>query len=119
MVYAVSPPDGVSLLLSEGVKELSVPAGTTFMVDGKQLKLSELKPDMMVEATIVTTADAEATSATATPAMAGALLVAKGASEGDMPSAGTNLPLIGFVGVMMLMLGAWLKGFGRKPVRQS
>jgi len=117
-VYAVTPPDGVTLLLSEGVKELTVPAGTTFMVDGKQLKVSELKPDMMVEATIVTTGDASAASASATPAMAGALLVAKTASADDMPAAGTNLPLIGLVGAMMLMIGIWLRGFGRKPVRQ-
>ncbi len=117
-VYAVTPPDGVTLMLSEGVKELSVPAGTTFMVDGKPLKVSELKPDMMVEATIVTTGDADAASATATPALVGALLVSKGASEGDMPAAGTNLPLIGLVGAMMLAMGFWLRSFGRKPVRQ-
>jgi hypothetical protein len=117
-VYAVTPPDGVTLLLSEGVKELAVPAGTTFMVDGKSLKVSELKPDMMVDATIVTTADADAASATATPPMAGTLLLAKGASSDDMPAAGTNLPLYGMIGVMMLTLGFWLRTFGRKPARQ-
>jgi len=117
-VYAVTPPDGVTLLLSEGVKELAVPAGTTFMVDGKSLKVSELKPDMMVDATIVTTADAEAASATATPPMAGTLLVAKGASADDMPAAGTNLPLYGMIGAMMLVIGFWLRAFGPKPARQ-
>lgn len=117
-VYAVTPPDGVTLLLSEGVKELTVPAGTTFMVDGKSLKVSELKPDMMVDATIVTTADADVASATATPPMVGTLLVAKGASADDMPAAGTNLPLIGLVGAMMFAMGLWLRKFGRKPVRQ-
>lgn len=117
-VYAVTPPDGVTLLLSEGVKELSVPAGTTFMVDGKSLKVSELKPDMMVDATIVTTADADAASATATPALVGTLLVAKGASADDMPAAGTNLPLIGLIGAMMLAMGFWLRKFAPKPVRQ-
>ncbi len=70
-VYAVTPPDGVTLTLSEGIKELAVPAGTTFMVDGKPLKVSELKPDMMVEATIVTTANADAASATGDPAAGG------------------------------------------------
>jgi len=117
-VYAVTPPDGVTLLLSEGVKELAVPAGTTFMVDGKSLKVSELKPDMMVDATIVTTADADAKSAAATPPMVGTLLVAKGASADDMPAAGTNLPLYGIIGAMMLMMGFWLRMSGRKPVRQ-
>jgi len=116
-VYAVTPPDGVTLLLSEGVKELSVPAGTSFMVDGKSLKVSELKPDMMVDATIVTTADADAASATATPPMVGTLLVAKGAAADDMPAAGTNLPLIGIAGAMMLMMGFWLRTLGRKAAR--
>ena len=117
-VYAVTPPDGVTLLLSEGVKELSVPAGTLFLVDGKSLKVSELKPDMMVDATIVTTADAAAASATATPPLVGTLLVAKGASADDMPAAGTNLPLIGLLGAMFLMMGFWLRQVGAKPVRQ-
>ena len=114
-VYAVTPPDGVTLLLSEGVKELAVPAGTTFMVDGKSMKVSELKPDMMVDATIVTTADTDAASATATPPMVGTLLVAKGASADDMPAAGTNLPLYGILGAMLLMMGLWLRTSGRKP----
>ncbi len=118
-VYAVTPPDGVTLLLSEGVKELAVPTGTTFMVDGKSLKVAELKPDMMVEVTIVTTGEADATSAAATPAMAGALLVAKTASADDMPAAGTNLPLFGAIGAMLLMFGFWLRSSGRKPVQQT
>jgi hypothetical protein len=80
--------------------------------------VSELKPDMMVEATIVTTADAGAASATATPPMVGTLLVAKGASADDMPAAGTNLPLYGIIGAMMLIMGFWLRMSGRKPVRQ-
>jgi hypothetical protein len=118
-VYAVTPPDGVTLLLTEGVKELQVPTGTTFMVDGKPMKVSELKPDMMVEATIVTTAaDFATASATATPAMAGVLLVAKTAAADDMPSAGTSLPLFGLVGGLSVILGFTLLGFTRKPARQ-
>ena len=117
-VYAITPPDGVTLLLSEGVKELAVPAGTTFMVDGKSMKVSELKPDMMVDATIVTTADTDAASATSTPPMVGTLLVAKGASADDMPAAGSNLPLYGVAGVMMVMLGLWLRTTRRKPAHQ-
>lgn len=114
-VYAVTPPDGVTLLLSEGVKELSVPAGTTFMVDGKSMKVAELKPDMMVEVTIVTTGEVDATSASATPTMVGTLLVAKTASADDMPAAGTNLPMYGMLGVALLMVGFWLRSAGRKP----
>ena len=116
-VYAVTPPDGVTLLLSEGVKELSVPTGTTFMVDGKSLTAADLKPDMMVQATIVTTA-ADGDSASATPAMAGALLVAKTASADDMPAAGTNLPLYGVTGVFALLAGIGLLAFSRKPAQQ-
>jgi hypothetical protein len=118
-VYAVTPPDGVTLLLSEGVKELSVPSGTTFMVDGKPLKTAELKPDMMVQATIVTTAaDATAASASATPPMSGSLLVAKTAAADDMPSAATNLPLYGIVGALMLLLGCALFVSNWRPARQ-
>jgi len=117
-VYAITPPDGVTLLLSSGVTELTVPAGTTFMVDGKPLKVGDLKPDMIVEATVVTTADDTATSASATPALVGTLLVAKTASADDMPSAGTNLPLFGLAGVIALVCGFLLLGFNRKPVAQ-
>ena len=116
-VYAVTPPDGVTLLLTEGVKELQVPSGTTFMVDGKPMKVSELKPDMMVEATIVTTGDATATSASTTPAMSGTLLVSKTANADDMPSAGTNLPLYGITGIVAVLFGIALLAFNRKPVR--
>jgi hypothetical protein len=117
-VYAVTPPDGVTLLLSEGVKELSVPTGTTFMVDGKPLKVAELKPDMMVEATIVTTGAPDATSASVTPAMTGTLLVAKTASADDMPAAGTNLPLYGLMGAVALLFGIGLLALSRKPAHQ-
>ena len=118
-VYAVTPPDGVTLLLSEGVKELSVPAGTTFMVDGKPLKTAELKPDMVVEATIVTTGDDTATSASAAPVLVGTLLLSKTASADDMPSAGTTLPLYGLAGAIALLLGFALLAFNRKPAAIS
>ena len=116
-VYAVTPPDGVTLLLSSGVTELTVPAGTTFMVDGKPMKVGDLKPDMMVEATVVTTGDDTVASASATPALVGSLLVAKTASADDMPSAGTNLPLYGIAGIMAMLGGFLLLGFNRKPTR--
>jgi hypothetical protein len=118
-VYGVTPPDGVTLSLAEGTKDLVVPTGTTFMVDGKPLKVSELKNNMMVEATIVSV-DTSGTSASATPALTGALLVAKtgGAAE-DLPAAGTNLPLFGGLGLLCLALGFTLINNTRKPVRQN
>ena len=112
-VYSVTPPTGITLSLSEGVKDVSVPAGTTFAVDGKKLSLAELKADMMVEATIVTTS-ASGTSVTTAPAQAGALLVAKADGEGDLPAAGTHLPLFGVLGVVLL-----LAGFALMSVRKA
>jgi hypothetical protein len=116
-VYGVTPPDGVTLSLAEGTKDLTVPAGTTFMVDGKKLKVSELKANMMVEATIVT-ADTTGTAATTAPAQSGALLVAKvGAAAEDLPAAGTHLPLFAALGLSCLALGFVLLTY-RKPVNQ-
>jgi LPXTG-motif cell wall-anchored protein len=112
-VYGITPPNGVTLSLAEGVKDLTVPAGTTFMVDGKKLAVSDLKNDMMVEATIVTTA-AEGTSASSAPAQSGALLVAKAAGEEELPAAGTHLPLFAALGLGFLMTGFTLIGFRRR-----
>ena len=124
-VFAATPPDAVSLLLADGIKELTVPSGTTFMVDGKPMTIKDLKPEMMVEATVVTTiaedaplevANAPAPSA---PAMAGVLLVAKtmGSGESSVPLAGTNLPLYGLIGVCLLALGLGMM-LWRRPVQQ-
>ncbi len=116
-VYSVTPPTGVTLSLAEGVKDVTVPAGTTFTVDGKKLALADLKADMMVEATIVTTA-ADGTSASATPAQTGALLVAKTGGEEELPAAGTHLPTFAVLGIACLSLGFALMMF-RKPLHQA
>jgi len=116
-VFAATPPGNVTLALAEGTKELTVPAGTKFMVDGKPVTVGELKPNMTVEATIVTTAgeDAVAAAAPATPPMSGSLLVANTAAEGgDLPAAGTKLPLFGVLGLSLLLAGFGLMNF-RKP----
>jgi hypothetical protein len=116
-VYGITPPDGVTLSLAEGTKDLTVPAGTTFMVDGKALKVGELKNDMMVEATIVT-ADKAGASAPSTPPQSGALLVSKvGAAAEDLPAAGTHLPLFAALGALCLALGFALLTV-RKPAVQ-
>lgn len=120
-VFAVTPPDAVTLSLADGIKELSVPAGTKFTVDGKPLTIDALKPDMMVEATVVTTIADNAkpaianAAAPAAPAQTGALLVAKTLADGEasIPEAGTNLPLYGMMGFGLLMLGGFL--MIRKP----
>lgn len=115
-VYGITPPNGVTLSLPEGVKDLTVPAGTTFTVGGKQLTVAELKNDMMVEATVVTTA-ADGTSASSAPAQTGALLVAKTGGEDDLPAAGTNLPLFAALGAGFMAAGLLLMGI-RKPSEQ-
>ncbi|WP_263381582.1 hypothetical protein [Granulicella arctica] len=122
-VYGTAPPDGVTLSLADGTKDFTVPAGTTFTVGGKPMSIAELKPDMMVEATVITTvgeatADAAADAvAPNTPPMTGALLVAKSAAEAELPLAGTNLPLFGMMGFVLLALGIGLVTF-KKPVGQ-
>lgn len=117
-VYGITPPDGVTLSLPEGVKDLTVPAGTTFMVDGKRLTVSELKNNMVVEATVVTTGADGSASATSTPGQSGALLVAKTATDADLPAAGTHLPLFAATGLMLFSLGLGLMGW-RRPASQA
>jgi len=122
-VFAATPPDAVSLLLADGINELTVPSGTTFMVDGKPMTIKDLKPDMMVEATVVTTVADDAPPAVVNapappaPAMAGVLLVAKtmGSGESSVPLAGTNLPLYGLIGLCLLVMGVGLMVW-RRPV---
>jgi LPXTG-motif cell wall-anchored protein len=117
-VFAATPPDVVTLSLAEGIKELTVPTGTTFSVDGKSVTIADLKAGATVTATIVTTVgadDPKALSAPApeAPAMSGALLVAKTGGDAALPEAGTNLPLYGVLGLIMLSLGAFLMFFRR------
>lgn len=118
-VYGTTPPDGVTLSLAAGVKDFVVPAGTVFLVDGKKLMYSDLKPGILVEATVVTTAADGATVASAPvpPPMTGALLVAHPAGADDLPAAGTHLPLYGALGASFLMLGFALLG-AAKPARR-
>ena len=117
-VYAVNPPSGITLVTSDGNKEFTVPAGTAFTVGGKPMTVADLKPDMMVDATIVTpAADGASTTPPSTPPMSGALLVAKSDAEAEVPLAGTSLPLIGLIGFCLLALGFAFRISGR-PARQ-
>ena len=123
-VFAATPPDVVTLSLADGIKELTVPTGTKFMVDGKAVTIDTLKADMMVEATIVTTIAPDAKPAVAnapapaTPELKGALLVSKSLGDGAtaLPEAGTNLPLYGVLGLALLALGFGLT-MVRRPAR--
>jgi len=125
-VFAATPPDAVTLSLSDGIKELSVPAGTTFMIGGKPMTINDLKSDMMVDATIVTTIADNAkpevanAAAPATPPLSGSLLVFKTLGEGEssIPEAGTNLPLYGVLGLCLMALGFVVMRL-RKPTGQN
>jgi hypothetical protein len=125
-VFAATPPDVVTLSLADGIKELTVPTGTKFMVDGKQVMIEALTANMMVEATVVTTIAPDAkpevanAPAPATPAMSGPVLVAKSMGDGAtaLPEAGTNLPLYGMLGAVLLALGFGLAMI-RKPATNA
>jgi hypothetical protein len=111
-VYQVDPPDKVTLSLASGIKELTVPAGTTFTVAGQPIDIGKLQKGMDVEATVVTLAAADATATTppaSTPDQTGTILLAITSSEPTLPDAGTNRPLFGILGLITLMLGLGLR----------
>jgi hypothetical protein len=111
-VYQVDPPDKVTLSLASGIKELTVPAGTTFTVAGQPIDIGKLQKGMDVEATVVTLAAADATAITppaSTPDQTGTILLAITSSEPTLPEAGTNRPLFGILGFVTLMLGLGLR----------
>jgi hypothetical protein len=108
-VYQIDPPDKVTLTLAQGIKELSVPAGTSFTVGGKPVTVGQLQKGMEVTATVVTVASS-GSSPSATPPQSGAILLAVDASEAEtLPEAGTNLPLIGVLGLFSIVLGFGLR----------
>ena len=103
-VYGTTPPDGITLTTSMGSKDFIVPTGSTFSVGGKSLALADLASDVAIDATIITpaAADAKVVPPPATPTMVGTLLVLK---TDDLPNAGTNLPLYGAMGLVLLVVG--------------
>jgi LPXTG-motif cell wall-anchored protein len=113
-VYGTTPPDGITLTTAMGAKDFVVPTGSKFMVGGKSLGLTDLASDVTIDATVITPAapDAGAVPPPATPAMSGTLLVLK---TDDLPSAGTNLPLYGLIGLALMLAGFVVLRF-RKPV---
>jgi hypothetical protein len=114
-VYQIDPPDKVTLTLAQGIKELSVPAGTSFTVGGKPVSVGQLQKGMEVTATVVTVASS-GSSPSATPPQSGTILLAVDASEAEtLPEAGTSLPLIGVLGLFSIAVGFGLrsKAFSR------
>jgi len=106
-VYAARPPETVTLILSDGSQDFTVPAGTLFAVNGVSVPLSGLKRNDEVEATLLMAGKGDG----ATPALKGALLVEK--SE-DLPQAGSMLPMVVMVGVGMIFVGMTMVLVSRK-----
>jgi len=97
-VYVARPPDTVTLILSDGSQDFTVPAGTMFAVNGASVPLSGLKRNDEVDVTLLRAGKGDGL----TPALKGALLVEK--SE-DLPQAGSLLPTVVVVGFAMVLVG--------------
>jgi len=97
-VYVARPPDTVTLILSDGSQDFTVPAGTMFSVNGASVPLSALKRNDEVEATLLMAGKGDGS----TPALKGALLVEK---TEDLPQAGSLLPTVVMVGFAMVLMG--------------
>jgi len=110
-VYVARPPDTVTLILSDGSQDFTVPSGTMFTVNGATVPLSGLKRNDEVEATLLMAGKGDGS----TPALKGALLVEK--SE-DLPQAGSMLPTVVVVGVSMVMVGMVMMFMSRRREMQ-
>lgn len=106
-VYVARPPDTVTLILSDGSQDFTVPAGTIFAVNGAPVALSGLKRNDEVDVTLLRAGKGDGS----TPALKGALLVEK--SE-DLPQAGSLLPAVVAVGIGMIFVGMAMLFASRK-----
>lgn len=133
-VWQVQPPVSVILSLPNGTnKQFKIPAGQKFDINGKQTDAWGLKKGMNVTATVITerpdtmiaqtgTTTGEAPPPPETPPQEGALLVEEEeavpaptqVAEAEqqpmtLPQTASDLPVIGFVGVLALAIGLKLK----------
>jgi len=106
-VYVARPPDTVTLILSDGSQDFTVPAGTIFAVNGSPVPLSGLKRNDEVDVTLLRSGKGDGS----TPALKGALLVEK--SE-DLPQAGSLLPAYVAAGAGMIFVGIVMLFVSRK-----
>jgi LPXTG-motif cell wall-anchored protein len=106
-VYAARPPETVTLILSDGSQDFTVPAGTLFAVNGASVPLSGLKRNDEVEATLLMAGKGDGS----TPVLKGALLVEK--SE-DLPQAGSMLPMVVVTGFALVLVGLAMLFVSRK-----
>jgi hypothetical protein len=132
-VWQVQPPVSVILRLPNGTnKQYKIPAGQKFDINGKQTDAWGLKKGMNVTATAITerpdtmiaqtgTTTGEAPPPPETPPQEGALLVEEEVVSAPtevaqaeqqpmtLPQTASDLPVIGFVGVLALAIGLKLK----------
>lgn len=111
-VYVARPPDTVTLILSDGSQDFTVPSGTMFAVNGAPVPLSGLKRNDEVEATLLMAGKGDGT----TPALKGVLLVEK--SE-DLPQAGSLLPTVVVIGFGMVLVGIVMMFVARRKEVQE
>jgi LPXTG-motif cell wall-anchored protein len=145
-VFYVAPPKTVILTMPEGGnKQYNVPDGQKFMIDGKEQSVFHLKKGMNVSATVIketpeviVNTSNSGVSGTAppppapkpeTPQMVGVLLIEAPVSAttaantepppsapASLPKTGTNMPLIGLIGVLALALSAALRTIRRRAI---
>lgn len=130
-VWFVNPPTTVIVTTPEGNKQYKVPPGTMFDINGTKQTIFHLKKGMDVDATVVQTtpetvvSHTRALSGTApppppapAPSPSGVLLIfvsaapapavaeaAPAPAPAALPKTGSNLPLIGLLGLAFLTLG--------------
>ncbi len=133
-VWQVNAPKTVILTLPDGQnKKYNVPKDQVFKIEGKDKTVFDLRKGMNVTATVLTrvprTAVAQEKAVTgkmptppATPEMQGAMLIEEAApapapakvavaSATKLPKTASNLPLIGLIGMAMLLVGLALRRF--------
>jgi len=111
-VYVARPPETVTLILSDGSQDFTVPAGTMFMVNGASVPLSGLKRNDEVEATLLMAGKGDGT----TPPLKGALLVEK--SE-DLPQAASMLPAVVAAGFGIILVGMVMVFVARRKTQEQ
>jgi hypothetical protein len=82
-----SKPPYLTIASGDKIKHLRVPEGTKFTVDGKEMMLADLKADMQIKGTVVTTVPTTSVSqgkrvigTVRTPVIVGVLLIEQGAA---------------------------------------
>ena len=109
-VVSVMPPNGLLVGVAGENKKLVFPDGTV-KIGGKDVPVASVKEGDMVEVTMVsvrTDGDNRPLGSVKAPAMSGSLAIFQEPNM-ELPDTGTNLPLYGVIGGVLLALGFGLK----------